>query len=704
MIINLYITIANRSVKNCGMIDLRHRYTSSLKITSFTALIKHVRHAHNRLTYEKCFSTKDAAIKMGRKFNLKKKITKTKQRRAQNRKARNLRKTQNQITKAKTLVKNFSDYALTDDECLVLSKGLKFIPSPKPNKIKQQILNDFKEFERKLRCRVLFNNNKHDHNIHPFYTKSYYDPGFSNNPVIESYLFATKMALSKMQLSPFRDNISMNERLALETLRNNKNIVIKKADKSTTIVIQNKSNYVSEGLRQLNDRVHYQHIPHHNTENIEKEIYNCLHQLRSLNEIDDTTYTFLRSNKKPKTGNLYLLPKIHKLGTEKMENYIGVRALENQNLIKARPIIAQCASPTMTIGRFIDYFLVPLVQKQETHIRDTSDFVSKIEKIQIKKEYKLVTYDVTSMYTNMVPDELISAVNRALTKNKNVIYDIKTPSVDNLTNLLSILINNNEFEFEGKYYIQTLGCSMGAVPSPEISDLRMYEILNSIISKFNRSDKIITHLRFRDDGFMIFDATVEEIKEFFNIANNEHDHIKFTFDISENEAIFLDTKVSKSDRFKQFKILDIETYIKPTETFMYLHRTSAHPEHTFKAFIKGELIRNMRNTSNEDKRKKIIFKFMNRLIGRGYSKLEIQKVLHETENLNRNELLKTRTDRQNTTPLVFVTKYNPRVRKLGKIIRTHWPKIAGDAHCSKLFENPPVIGYKRHKNVAELLK
>ena len=32
--------------------------------------------------------------------------------------------------------------------------------------------------------------------------------------------------------------------------------------------------------------------------------------------------------------------------------------------VPARPIISQCGAPTETIGRFLDYFLKPIVKKQ----------------------------------------------------------------------------------------------------------------------------------------------------------------------------------------------------------------------------------------------------------------------------------------------------------------------------------------------------
>ena len=56
---------------------------------------------------------------------------------------------------------------------------------------------------------------------------------------------------------PQRSNLIRTEIEALKSLRSNKDIVIKKADKGSAVVIQNRKDYIDEGLRQLNDKAFY---------------------------------------------------------------------------------------------------------------------------------------------------------------------------------------------------------------------------------------------------------------------------------------------------------------------------------------------------------------------------------------------------------------------------------------------------------------
>ena len=56
----------------------------------------------------------------------------------------------------------------------------------------------------------------------------------------------------------FKRNLKKEEWTAITTLQNNKDIIIKPADKGGNIVIMKKEDYIQEGLRQLIDSNHYE--------------------------------------------------------------------------------------------------------------------------------------------------------------------------------------------------------------------------------------------------------------------------------------------------------------------------------------------------------------------------------------------------------------------------------------------------------------
>ena len=78
------------------------------------------------------------------------------------------------------------------------------------------------------------------------------------------------------------------------------------------------------------------------------------------------------------------------------------------------------------------------------------------------------------------------------------------------------------------------------------------------------------------------------MENFVQRANNYHDTIKFTAEISDLEITFLDTKVYKGERFNRESTLDVQTHYKQTETFQHTNFYSCYPPGVKKGFIKGE--------------------------------------------------------------------------------------------------------------------
>lgn len=273
------------------------------------------------------------------------------------------------------------------------------------------------------------------------------------------------------------------------------------------------------------------------------------------------------------------------------------------------------------------------------------------------------------MYANVQYEELLKAVETAYNAFDKSVYEISAPPNNELIALLKIILENNIFEFNSRIYKQIIGCAMGARCSPEVCDIRMYEVMNQIILKVNK-DVIFYQGRYRDDGFIIYNGDESEIHTLFNIANAHYPLLKFTYEISSTEINFLDTTVYKGRRFAEHGILDIKSYIKPTNSFQYLERNSAHNPSVFKALIKGETIRHIRNTSDINIFTETIRTFKSHLIKRGYKSDEIDDISDEIvkQHNTRENILRVKSNvNKRDIPLVFVTKYNARIKKIKQI-------------------------------------
>jgi hypothetical protein len=97
----------------------------------------------------------------------------------------------------------------------------------------------------------------------PFYNKtsSTFTPPSRRDIYLDFYIedISNEIMHSSKQ-KRFRPNISKQKLQSLKDLSRDTNIVIKKADKSKTIVIMNKQKYIDEVNRQLNDERYYKKV------------------------------------------------------------------------------------------------------------------------------------------------------------------------------------------------------------------------------------------------------------------------------------------------------------------------------------------------------------------------------------------------------------------------------------------------------------
>ena len=105
--------------------------------------------------------------------------------------------------------------------------------------------------------------------------------------------------------------------------------------------------------------------------------------------------------------------------------------------------------------------------------------------------------------------------------------------------------NTTHKQLHNKLYHHTIGASRGAIQSPEIREICLYRILKQLSQNSPHKNKIKSHARFRDEGYMIWErAPAHDVAYFFHTANNFHNLLRFTPTTSSWEITFLDTTIS----------------------------------------------------------------------------------------------------------------------------------------------------------------
>ena len=259
--------------------------------------------------------------------------------------------------------------------------------------------------------------------------------------------------------------------------------MIKKADKGSAIVVQNQSDYIKEGLRQLSDRDFYRlqegNLTSYHNDIIGKEIERMVNSKEISRKTGD--YLIIENSK---TANFYLLPKIHK------------------NVIPppGRPIVSANSCPSERISQFVDHFIQPLVQELlPSYLRDSSHLINLIRNLRIPTDSILATLDVTSLYTNIPNEEGIEAIGGYLFRYR---HNSLNPTNFSLKKLLHLVLTTNNFKFDNKDFLQVGGTAVGTKLAPSFASLFMGYFEEKFVYTYRLQP--LLWKRFIDDIFFIW--------------------------------------------------------------------------------------------------------------------------------------------------------------------------------------------------------
>ena len=156
---------------------------------------------------------------------------------------------------------NLSSRALSEDEIRVLKKELDFAPIQR--KVNEpELRRDFEDFCKKMRIKWHFRNDlSEDFSQIPAYRpKSAWKPPIGH-PNLEVFLSCVEHEIFKDIETPLRySNLTSEEWRAILSLADDRDIVIKKTDKGSAVVVWDRNDYVKEAEKQLKDTKVYKQV------------------------------------------------------------------------------------------------------------------------------------------------------------------------------------------------------------------------------------------------------------------------------------------------------------------------------------------------------------------------------------------------------------------------------------------------------------
>jgi hypothetical protein len=555
---------------------------------------------------------------------------------------------------------NLSSVPLTSEELKLLDKGLTFIPVYRhmdthtiyglQNRLTRNLkLKDYFKDEDKEKDSLL------ERFVRPkTWTPSDAKISTETLDIIQEIYSSTEETMGEhvvtqnktITLPRIPDNLSRGERTALVNLRKRQDIIIKPADKGSATVVMDKSAYIQEAHRQLNNANYYKKLQSSMIKNNCQFINDILSDMQLKKQISEEQFLYLKANETDRPRRFYMLPKIHKARS---------KWPQPDRMPEGRPIVSDSGSESGRVAEFIDSFIKPISVRHRSYLKDTYHFVRKISHHLVPREAILVTGDVTALYTNMKHDRIMSTVRAALVANPTA----NRPD-ENLLRLLDYTLRSNDFTFNDETYLQICGTAMGKDYAPSLADLYLIEFDDGA---HNYISKPKLYSRFLDDIFFIWMGSEEQLESFGRYLNSLIEGITVTLTYSRESVSFLDTVVYKSDTVNnQSKEVELLTkvYFKPTDTHQLLHKDSFHPKHTCKGVLKSQFLRFKRLSSSKKEYDGSCKVLMDALAGRNYSQ---RLMRHMKKTIWQSPMMTGNVDQRPILPIIV--PYNPVGTRLG---------------------------------------
>ena len=590
------------------------------------------------------------------------------------------------------IVVNLSSTKLTLSQMYVLNKGLNFcVNETNKSKIIRNTRNEISHFIRNIQIKYMFIGK--DKNIREPFTgnKQWKPPKNKQHQAIIALEDILNEEFSELvKHNNIRNNISNTDRLALKSLRNNQNIIIKKADKGGCIVILNTDNYIDKIYTMLSDNITYSKMDQIDLNQKKSEVDVIINNLFEDNFISKRQKKFL-TNFSPKMPVYYGLPKIHKKD------------------IPLRPIVSQIDSPSYKINKFLDYILTTAEKEIPYLLQDTTKFLQYINELDAFTQLKpiLFTIDVTSLYTVLPHDMCIEYVTEmyieTLDKWNKYTHNIKPINVDSLVNIIRVILNQGFFKFDDKIFSQNYGITMGAPSSVKIANITLYKHLEKIQNNFS-GIKPYQCYRLIDDVFGIWLDTEENLLKWFEHLNSSHSTIKFTIEYSYEKIPFLDTLVYIEDNIVKTKL-----YKKPIDKKQYLHYNSEHPNYMKNSIPYAQALRYRRIISEDTVLNEELIKLADSFINRGYPTTIIEQQINKIYPLKRSDVIQYKEKNSSEigfTPFVltFANIFNNKGKfNIYEIIRNVWNELTEVVPILKNIK-PPKIIFKKCTSIGKCVE
>ena len=614
---------------------------------------------------------------------------------------------------------NISSYELNTSEISILMKGRKFCPTPSYKDLLSLSVN-MGEFSRKLLLKEMYgghgNGGNADNPERDLVKRAgTFIPQSDSNSFLHSVVGEIKKLsknLYKLPVGRVNSNIKPQERMAMNRLSKNKQLVIKSADKGGGIVVMDATYYQNKVEEHLNDHNTYEELANHKNSTVMSKIEKFAKKYETEHSILTKDESLYLRKFDCKTPNFFGVPKIHKsskINAAMFKGYSHQIKIPYEIVdLPFRFINGEVASPTCKLSELLDILLKPFLPLTPSYIRDYTDFLNKLPVLPPEEveDTIMVTCDVTNMYPNIELDLGLEAIQFWLDKFPTLLHQRFTK--DFVLEGLTLVLTNSCFQFNDKHYRLKTGTATGTKVAPSYANLVMafletklytsvlhtfgYEIHNYIVRNW---------LRFLDDGFIFWKKSFGEVEVFVDLLNNLDSRLKFTHEKSEEKISFLNVLI-----YKDANKIQTDVFYKKTDNHDYLPFNSCHPRHSKDniPYILARIVCTI--VSDPLVKRKRLNELSGWLQNSNYPPDKIWESFHLVNQIDQ-KVLRQKVTKEKNEQLIFVHTNNPNnplvFREIMKYLNCL--KIEGNEKFFNIFKNVDFIqSRKQPSNLGDILQ
>ncbi|CAF3249837.1 unnamed protein product [Rotaria sp. Silwood2] len=293
-------------------------------------------------------------------------------------------------------------------------------------------------------------------------------------------------------------------RKLLQKLKEDTPIIITRPNKGRGVVLMDKQDYVNKIQSILNDSSKFSSLSEDPTLARENSLKSLLRKLHDQGQTTDQFYYLARpTGSNP--GRLYGFSKVHK------------------QPVSLRPVLSSIGTFNYGLGKALTQMLSDLIDNKNM-IKDLSSFVKDLHALDDPlSTFKIVSFDVVNLYTNIPVDATINIILKELYEDRPVPPIIER---NDLKELLTFAIKKSHFLFDGKIYDQIDGVSMGSPLAPLLAQIFFQEFEKKNLSLFENLG-ILYWKRYVDDTFVLLNPKFSTEKVCAELSKL-HPSVKFT--------------------------------------------------------------------------------------------------------------------------------------------------------------------------------